>query len=46
LYLARYDVRVWIRQIGPISLNSLVNIKYRIFAKKDFIQVDIAKYVS
>ncbi|CAK5026667.1 unnamed protein product [Meloidogyne enterolobii] len=43
LYLARYDVSVWIRQIGPISLNSLVNIKYKIYAKKDFIQVDIAK---
>nr|CAD2200903.1 unnamed protein product [Meloidogyne enterolobii] len=43
LYLARYDVNVWIRQIGPICLNSLVNIKYKIFAKKDFIQVDIAK---
>nr|CAD2144440.1 unnamed protein product [Meloidogyne enterolobii] len=43
MYTTRYDVSVWIRQIGPISLNSLVNIKYKIYAKKDFIYVDIAK---
>nr|CAD2190995.1 unnamed protein product [Meloidogyne enterolobii] len=43
LQLTPYSVNVWIRQIWLKSLNSLVNTKYKIYAKKDFIQVDIAR---
>uniref|UniRef100_A0A1I8BUK3 Gb3_synth domain-containing protein n=1 Tax=Meloidogyne hapla TaxID=6305 RepID=A0A1I8BUK3_MELHA len=38
-----YNIAIWLRQIGPTSINSLVNTKYKIYANSDGVYLDIAK---
>ncbi|KAL7069750.1 hypothetical protein ACQ4LE_011144 [Meloidogyne hapla] len=37
-----YNIAIWLRQIGPTSINSLVNTKYKIYANSDGVYLDIA----
>nr|CAD2197689.1 unnamed protein product [Meloidogyne enterolobii] len=43
LIKGRKTVNIWIQQLGPTSLSSLVNTKYRIWAINDVERVKIAK---
>uniref|UniRef100_A0A1I8BUH5 Reverse transcriptase domain-containing protein n=1 Tax=Meloidogyne hapla TaxID=6305 RepID=A0A1I8BUH5_MELHA len=35
-------IKVWLRQIGPNTINDMVNTRYKIYAMKDSKRVDIA----
>ncbi|KAL7080137.1 hypothetical protein ACQ4LE_000657 [Meloidogyne hapla] len=37
------EVNIWLRQIGPNKIDDLVNTKYKIYAMRDKLRVDIAR---